>query len=438
MKYTNLIQICDHLQIHKNLDFIKRVGDTLFLLSFCGEKLFFDMNKTNSNIHKNRSFVQGKIYKAPFDMLLLKRFTKSEILLMKVLKNNRILHIKTSQMASYKSLVTNIYFEFTGRFTNVIITDENGIILEALRHFDSPQRSIKVGNPLVMLGEFNIKEKECDDITDFDLYFKTQFDTLYNYQISTLKANKILAIDKKLIALQDNLSLLQSEDELMKSSQNALSKAKLITANLYQLKEFMREFELVNFDGNLVQIHIKIPPKLAAKKLFEEAKKIKQKALNIHIECENLKEKFQFFSNLKSMILSSNSIDEIQILMPKNSQKQRLSSKKDSNTQDFYIREFKISVGKNEKGNIEILKNSTKNDVWFHLKDIPSAHVCVKTNKQNLDDEIINFAAKICVNFSVKNGGNYLVDYTKRSNIKVTEGALVHYTNYKTIAILKA
>ena len=40
-------------------------------------------------------------------------------------------------------------------------------------------------------------------------------------------------------------------------------------------------------------------------------------------------------------------------------------------------------VGKNERGNEELLKNAKKSDLWFHLKDLPSAHVLVRTDKQN-------------------------------------------------------
>ena len=84
-----------------------------------------------------------------------------------------------------------------------------------------------------------------------------------------------------------------------------------------------------------------------------------------------------------------------------------------------------------------MLKNSAKDDFWFHIKDLPSAHVIVKTNKQNLSDEIIKFAAKICVNFSVKEAGNYLVDFTKRLNVSPVNGSFVNYVNFKTISVLK-
>ena len=68
---------------------------------------------------------------------------------------------------------------------------------------------------------------------------------------------------------------------------------------------------------------------------------------------------------------------------------------------------------------------------------MPSAHVIVQTNKQNLSEEIIKFAAKICVNFSVKNSGNYLVDYTKRKDVSPVKGSFVNYINFKTISVLK-
>ena len=45
--------------------------------------------------------------------------------------------------------------------------------------------------------------------------------------------------------------------------------------------------------------------------------------------------------------------------------------------------------------------------------------------------------AKICVNFSVKGGGTYEVDFTKRNNVKITSGANVNYINFTTILVTK-
>ena len=96
-----------------------------------------------------------------------------------------------------------------------------------------------------------------------------------------------------------------------------------------------------------------------------------------------------------------------------------------------------MQLGKNEKGNIELLKRAKAKDVWLHLKDIASAHVIISTDKQNLPMSVIESAAKLCVNFSVFEKSSYLVDYTARREVKVQERANVLYYNYKTLRVEK-
>ena len=103
----------------------------------------------------------------------------------------------------------------------------------------------------------------------------------------------------------------------------------------------------------------------------------------------------------------------------------------------FWVEGIKISLGKSERGNIELLRNARARDVWLHLKDRPSAHVIISTDKQELPRNILEAAAKLCVDFSVFEKGSYLVDYTPRREVRVQEGANVLYTNFKTLVIDK-
>lgn len=73
----------------------------------------------------------------------------------------------------------------------------------------------------------------------------------------------------------------------------------------------------------------------------------------------------------------------------------------------------------------------------MHLKDIPSAHVIISTDKQQLPASLLETAAKLCVDFSVFEKGKYLVDYTSRREVKIQEGANVLYTKYNTLAVEK-
>lgn len=440
MKYKTLMQIADFLKKFEKINSVKRVGDRVVLIEFDKQNtIFFDMDKQNSAIYKNDDYKHLKNYKAPFDVVLSKRFNASNLINLEVLENNRILFIKARKSGSYKEIVSNLYFEFTGRFTNIIITDENDNILEALSHYENTNRSIKPGKTLKHLSQITIKEKPSQIIVNFDEFLKSEFEKINSKKLFDIKNSKITILDKKIDSLAKNLTELESQENLLEKSIILNKKGEILTANLHLLNDFQKEFVLKDFNGNDVFFKCEKSPKLEAKNLFDESKKLRQKASGVKFEKANLNEKIEFFTALKSLVKNASNLDEIEILLPKKHSKNKKShlKKGNENIENFYINEFKISVGKNEKGNISLLKNSKKDDFWFHLKDIPSAHVIVKTNKQNLSDEIIKMAAKICVNFSVKNSGNFEVDYTKRANVKVVDGAFVNYINYKTINILK-
>jgi predicted ribosome quality control (RQC) complex YloA/Tae2 family protein len=74
--------------------------------------------------------------------------------------------------------------------------------------------------------------------------------------------------------------------------------------------------------------------------------------------------------------------------------------------------------------------------MWLHLKDRPSAHVIIPTQKTQLPQEVIMQAAKLCARFSVDFDGEYEVDHTQRRHVKPKENANCLYVNYKTIKVL--
>ncbi len=435
MKYKVLTQIPEFLSKFKKITNIKRVDDCALEIVFDGNyPLVFDLNKSNSSIYKTDEKIAVKEYKAPFDITLKKRLNSAKIDFVEALKNNRILKIKTTLNGSYKAISSILYLEFTGRFTNIILTDENDIILEALRHMENEKRTIKVGKKLTILEPFDIKESECEQITDFDEYFKMEFLRLKTKKLDEIKQVKLLNLDKKITNLNANLSELSSKEELETQSHKLNKNANLIIANLYLLNDYERELKLADENGAIINLKLENSPKNSANEMFKESKKLKQKAANISLQVLNLKEKIEFLNKLKNIISLSKSTSEISILSPKKSQT-KSNAKLSDLIENFYVGEFKISVGKSEKGNEFLLKNAKKDDFWFHLKDRPSTHVVVKTNKRTLSEDIINFAAKLCVSFSTTQSGNYLIDYTKKQNVKVVNGAFVNYVNYKTIGI---
>ncbi|MBF7044734.1 NFACT RNA binding domain-containing protein [Campylobacter volucris] len=433
MKYTDLIQIKDYFLSFKRLNYLKRLDDNILELSLDHQSFIMDLTRANSAIYKDK--IQAKNYNAPFDFMLKKYFSNAKILDIKVLENNRILCFDVLSEKSYKSYDARIYFEFTGKNTNVIITDMKDFIIEALRHIDKSYRVVKIGEKLEALKAFEIKE-EFVKIDDFDTYFLQKSKEIQQKRLQNIKENKILNIDKKIKTLEQNINDLEKEEILIENANLLSKKADVLFANLNSLQNFQRNFTLQDFEGNELSFNLENTPKISANEFYKMAKKLKQKAKNINIEREILTEKLDFLINLKAMIVKSFSLYELEILMPK---KTKAVKKEEINAgvSSFYIDGFKISVGRNEKANEYLLKIAKKDDLWFHVKDYPSAHVIITSNKLKISQMVLEFAAKICVEFSKLSSGTYLVDYTSKNFVKIKEKAFVNYTNYKTLSILK-
>jgi len=173
-----------------------------------------------------------------------------------------------------------------------------------------------------------------------------------------------------------------------------------------------------------------------AEHYFTLAKRAKSRARNVHIEAENLTSKKRFYENILHAIEQSTNLRELELLVPKRGKSQRKKEKMREG-ELFWIEDYKVMVGRNSSENQHLLKLARANDLWMHVRGIPSSHVIIRTNKQNLPDSVIEAAAKLCVDFSLKQPGDYDVDYTQRKFVKIQEGSHVEYDKYRTIRVRK-
>ena len=83
-----------------------------------------------------------------------------------------------------------------------------------------------------------------------------------------------------------------------------------------------------------------------------------------------------------------------------------------------------IKIGKNEKENDTLIRNSNKNDLWFHLEDNPSPHGFISYNGPEpfYAHELIYKTALLVKKYSnCKHLPNVSVIYTKIENICLTK-----------------
>ena len=442
MKRSELLKVTEFLQQYRKISSIQRVDDSVLKIFFdSGLPLFVDMSRNDSYMFIKEDFKRAKLYNAPFDIILNKRFSNGKIEYIQVEEGNRILRICVLASSSYKAIRTVLQLEFTGRNTNVIIVNEEEVVLEAMRHIDSSVsfRSVKVGEILEKLPPRELKEKPFILEESIEAYLKEAYLQRLHVRLHDLKIQKKAQLEKKITKLSEMMHSLDNEAELYLQSEACNHDATLVLANLYRIKGYQSSVKVVDFEGKEVEIALPKEaqtPQMAANMLFKKSKKLRQKALSAHMQKENIEEKQLFLERLMSLVESASDEEEIQILLPK--QRQNKQKERDNlYCETFFLEGYKILVGKNEKGNIALLKEAKKSDIWLHLKDMPSTHVIICTEKQSVPEVVLVFAAKLCVNFSVAQKGGYLVDYTARKNVKPFDGANVAYEVYQTLKIFK-
>jgi hypothetical protein len=133
---------------------------------------------------------------------------------------------------------------------------------------------------------------------------------------------------------------------------------------------------------------------------------------------------------------------------PEPKHKISIAGKADVDTRKLEVdRNLSLYMGKNAKDNVQLLKSSQPWELWFHLKDYPSAYAITRRNKSVTvgHTELVKMAswfAKECLkNHKEKLVGHIEVIYAECRYVKLLKGdklGRVSYTNAKTLRVSTA
>lgn len=227
----------------------------------------------------------------------------------------------------------------------------------------------------------------------------------------------------------------------------------LIKANIFAIEKGASSARLQNYyDENLEYITVELNPALSASanaaKYFKEYKKTytAEQMLSELIK-QDEKELLYIESVLDEVGRAETAQDLADIreeLQSVGYVKRTSKAKTASKTQNFkeYVSPggFKILVGRNNKENdLLTLKTAQKEDIWFHVKNIPGSHTILFTEGKTPGDEDILFAAKkAALHSKAAASSNVPVDFTPIKNVKKPSGAkpgMVIYSANKTIFV---
>ena len=440
MKLYELKAIAKRLNNFTFISRARRIEDnTLEIMFDKSESYFFNMTRGHSFVYKAPSQRPLQGYNAPFDTLLHSLMSGSKLIAVDVPNDDRILRFTIAPKSSYKNKIIYLQLEFTGKNTNAILIDDNEVIIEALRHIDADSsfRVIRPGMELLSIPAYE-RQEIPQEIADIDVYLEKRHEIIQVKKLLEMKKQKLSVTKKKSEKFAKLLEKLPDEEDLAKEEEKNKNYGNLILANLYQIKPYDTKLKTYDFNGN--EIVINLPKNIKVNRIsdyyFNLSKRAKSKAKNVHIEKENLESKKAFYENIYYALKQAKEPYELELLVPKKAKSLRKKEKLREG-ELFWIEGYKVLVGRNSNENQKLLGIAKANDLWMHIRNVPSSHVIIRTDKQNLPDSVVQAAAKLCVDFSVKNPGDYEVDYTKRKFVKVQEGSNVLYNKYETIRVTK-
>lgn len=430
MQYALFAPLVKILSGFKKLRLVKRVAPNEIMLDFYTQIWAVNLERSKALFFPSTKTLAS--FNAPFDKQL-NLLSASEINSVEVLGDDKIVAFSLTQTKSYKKRNFRLIFELTGRHTNAIIIESNEII-GALHIINSTMssRPIELKSPYVLppKPDFARKNFEYTDIVQTLTNMRKNQEDIKLAQIRTkihAKINKNLSSCKKELS-----SLLSSEELLQKANSLALDAQTLL---LHTQKPKSPLMQLLDPTQNQRQIAINMQKSIGenANELFKRSKKMRQKAQNVFKERNALTQRVEFLNNLYEQIQNQN--DYNTLLSLHYQEKKSNKKQQDSNIITGLINDSKIYVGMNERGNQKILQEARANDLWFHLKDVPSAHVIVRPHTKKLNDDEIYEFAKLCAQYSTNKKDRFLVDYTLRKFVRIQEGAQVFYTHQKTLSV---
>lgn len=248
---------------------------------------------------------------------------------------------------------------------------------------------------------------------------------------------------KKISILNDNILSESKIDSLRKNGD-------LLSANVHKINKGDSEIKVDDFYDNNKEVKIILNPIKSpwenVESYYTRAKKIKNSVDYAKRDLPKQKEYISYLESLNDFINRSKSIEDLEEikeemeennLIKKQGKKKRKNKKskpmhfKTNNGSDIY-------VGKNSKQNDYItLKMANKDDLWFHVKNLPGSHVILRSD--NINDRDIEIAAYLAArNSSLSKEKKIDVDYTQKKNVNKAKGAkpgMVYYEDFKTISV---
>ncbi|UPM53084.1 Rqc2 family fibronectin-binding protein [Gottfriedia acidiceleris] len=257
--------------------------------------------------------------------------------------------------------------------------------------------------------------------------------------LEKLLQNELTKNKKKIKKLHKSLEDTDKADKIQLQGE-------LLTANMFAVQKGMKEIEVINYyDENGATVVIPLSPLKTpsenAQAYFTKYTKLKNSVAHIEEQIKLTKEENDYLETVIQQIESASPRDLEEIreelvetgYIKKKKSKKAQKSNKQKVTLDEYISTTgePLLVGKNNKQNDYLTnKLASRDELWFHTKDIPGSHVVIRAKDPS--ETAIKEAAIIAAYFSkARQSSSVPVDYTEIRHVKKPNGSKPGFVIYE-------
>lgn len=221
----------------------------------------------------------------------------------------------------------------------------------------------------------------------------------------------------------------------------------LLTANLYRAEKGASFMAVENYyEDNCPEIKIPLDPRVTlsanAQKYYKKYNKAKTAKTEAAKRGEQAKAELEYIKTVSDALSRAETEEDLEQLRAElyetgyAKRAKDIKKAKTSKNRPMHFRTdggYDVYIGKNNLQNDHLtLKEASRFDWFFHVKDAPGSHVIMVQDGEEPPAQDFTQAARLAAYYSSKRGGdNVEVDYTQVKNIKKPSGSAPGFVTYQ-------
>jgi predicted ribosome quality control (RQC) complex YloA/Tae2 family protein len=338
----------------------------------------------------------------------------------------------TQETAVYK-----LYIRLWSNAANFIVTDENGVVLDAMRRL--PKRGEITGG---IYTPEKIEAKTDKPVREFDIRalpgegsFNKKVDEFYAAQGGTLSLEALREQARKTCEgsmgrISAALDRLREKEASFADSHRLKTYGDIILSNIANIKSDDKWLE-TEYEGENIRIELepRSNPSVQAQKYYEQYRKAKNGLADVHREIESgERELKEVTEKLERLLGETNPLILAKLLKTGVSAPKAASGKKEKARPGLTFKrgDWLIIVGRDASENDELLRRHVKgNDMWLHARDYHGSYVFIKQRAgKSVPLEILLDAGNLAIFYSKgRNNGQGDLFYTQVKYLRRAKNA---------------